>query len=909
MREMNELFTKLLRCVDRNRLNNGIENLWRREFPQTSTAHLAAAEYTLELLREAGLENAEMISFPADGKTVYQDKCMPLAWDASIGKLTIRKSPLVFADPVIADYQRHPFHLVKGSVAIPEGKRIVRIITEAQLFAGEDASGALVVCAPSTAPGSRILKPALDLGALGLISDYYAQSCRAQAPEAIGWINACTEAMNWHVIEGDRPFVCFSVTAGVGEQLRQAAEIGEVTALVECDGRRYQGSIPGVTALIPGRQKKEFWLMAHLYEPLSDDNSTGVVGAIEMVRCIKDLIARGELPELEFSLRLVFGAEMYGFAAFAEHFGGDLHDKAIGAVNLDSLMAGNPGQRLHVYLAAPASPFYGNALLEMFLDQWKDKNAFPVAKFAENGWYDDDTLLSDRTVGLPTVWFIGREKMFWHNSALTMRVIDSGIFARTCAAIGTWIAAVVTLNKDKLAQTARQAGAYALSHLAGEYRNILQKNLPVGDASDQLLYRLQRDCERIEDFREVGSDPEIDRQIEVLKAAAQGYLAQIKQQASVTEERKGKWFAYSATVVATRAERGFPHDLTRLPGNLRKALPNGVIYGPFSRVLSNMDGQKTLQRVIREAEWEEGTIFSETQIKEYLGAVMYLGKHGFLKVEYHQKVTHADILSALRNAGVRIGDCLFVHSSASAFGWIEGGESTVIEALLEAIGSDGTLLMPTFTVPFNSFEGTLNKSRRYRPYDPCDASQAWVGSIPRAFLVMPGVIRSQHPSHSVAGIGPLAAACLEAHREDDPPTGISSPFAKLVDCKAKILYFGCSLASSTFLHYLETVADLPYLKGSVCRVKNEDGSLRTVYVPKNLPGDRDFYRDIDGNSKFFKKALSSGLKIEQSRLGCGKIQLLDAADLYQTGLKLLADDPNILLCDNEECLFCRKHKQ
>lgn len=233
----------------------------------------------------------------------------------------------------------------------------------------------------------------------------------------------------------------------------------------------------------------------------------------------------------------------------------------------------------------------------------------------------------------------------------------------------------------------------------------------------------------------------------------------------------------------------------------------------------------------------------------------------------------------------------------------------VIEALLEAIGSDGTLLMPTFTVPFNSFEGTLNKSRRYRPYDPCDASQAWVGSIPRAFLVMPGVIRSQHPSHSVAGIGPLAAACLEAHREDDPPTGISSPFAKLVDCKAKILYFGCSLASSTFLHYLETVADLPYLKGSVCRVKNEDGSLRTVYVPKNLPGDRDFYRDIDGNSKFFKKALSSGLKIEQSRLGCGKIQLLDAADLYQTGLKLLADDPNILLCDNEECLFCRKHKQ
>ena len=524
MLKTNELFAKLLSYVDGNRLYNEVENLWRRELPQTSTAHLEAAEYALELLHEAGLENAELISFPADGKTVYQDKCMPLAWDATIGKLTIQKSPLSFAEPVIADYQRHPFHLVKGSVAIPEGRRLVKIITETQMFAGEETDGALVVCAANTVPRAAILKTALDLGAIGLISDYYAQSCRVQAPEAIGWINGCTEAMNWHVIEGDRPFVCFSVTAGVGERLRQAAELGELTAWLECDGRRYRGSSPGITALIPGRKKKEFWLMAHLYEPLSDDNSTGVVAAIEMVRNIKKLIADGDLPELEFSLRLVFAAEMYGFAAFAEHFGGNLREQAIGAINLDSLMAGNPKQRLHVYAAAPGTPFFGNALLEMFLDQWKDKDAFPVAKFMENGWYGDDTMLTDRTVGLPTAWFIGHEKMYWHNSALTMQVIDREIFARICAGIGTWIAALVTLNKANLAQIVRQAAAYGLSHLAREYRNILQKKLSADEAVEQLLYRLQRDCERLEDFRNVAAEPEIERQIGVLQAAAQKYL-------------------------------------------------------------------------------------------------------------------------------------------------------------------------------------------------------------------------------------------------------------------------------------------------------------------------------------------------------------------------------------------------
>jgi len=45
--------------------------------------------------------------------------------------------------------------------------------------------------------------------------------------------------------------------------------------------------------------------MAHLYEPLSDDNSTGVAGAIEIVRIIKKMIAQKELPELEFSIRVV----------------------------------------------------------------------------------------------------------------------------------------------------------------------------------------------------------------------------------------------------------------------------------------------------------------------------------------------------------------------------------------------------------------------------------------------------------------------------------------------------------------------------------------------------------------------------------------------------------------------------
>ncbi len=892
---MNNVFAKILRETDRERLYDNIENLWKRELPQTSKAHAGAAAYTLELLNQAGIENAEIIDFPADGKTTYQDKCMPLAWEASTGKLTIKISEIHFDDPVVADYRRHSFHLVKGSVATPPGGQMAGIITEAQLFAGEDAGGALVICSPETVPGAEILAAALDMGALGLITDYYVQSCRETAPDAVGWVTACTEGMQWHVQSGDRPFICFSVAARTGDQLRRAAECGKLTALVECDGQRYEGVLPVVTALVPGRQKKEFWLMAHLYEPMSDDNSTGVAGAIEMVRCIKALIARGELPELEFSIRLVFGAELYGFAAFADYCGGFLGDKAIGAVNLDSLMAGNPGQNLHVYAAAPGTPFFGNALLEMFLDDC----ALPVTKFVESGWYDDDTFLSDQTVGLPTVWFIGVDKAFWHNSALTMQMFDCDVFARTCASIGTWIVAVTTLNRQALPDMVTRAGAYALRHITEEYRRAMRHS----DAADRMKYRLRIDVARLNDFRKVADIPEIDRQIALVTAAAEqlpGYPA--------VESYRGKWFDYVATVIPSRAVTGFPYDQGRVPKKLRRMLPDRVIYGPFSRILSNMDGQKSLQRVIREAEWEEQVTFGDAEIKKYLGAVMYLGDYGYLQLEYHRQVTRPDMVNALRRIGVNSGDCLFVHSSISAFGRIDGDEEAVIDALLEAVGPTGTVLMPTFTMSFSSFEGELNKNRAYRPFDKNDSSQIWVGSVPRAFLLRPGVIRTSHASHSVAGFGPQAEPCLKDHRENDPPAGPTSPFAKLMSNQAKILYFGCGLGASTFLHFLETEAKVPYLKSSVCRVKDENGQLRTVYVPQNLPGDRDFYRDSAGNSKFFSRAAEAGLQISEVHLGSGELRLIDAGELYNTGMKLLAAEPDILLCDSNECMFCRKYR-
>jgi len=58
----------------------------------------------------------------------------------------------------------------------------------------------------------------------------------------------------------------------------------------------------------------------------------------------------------------------------------------------------------------------------------------------------------------------------------------------------------------------------------------------------------------------------------------------------------------------------------------------------------------------------------------------------------------ADLVNWFRILGVRPGMALEVHSSLSSFGYVEGGADTVIEALMESVGTEGAIVMPSFTI-------------------------------------------------------------------------------------------------------------------------------------------------------------------------------------------------------------------
>ena len=58
-------------------------------------------------------------------------------------------------------------------------------------------------------------------------------------------------------------------------------------------------------------------------------------------------------------------------------------------------------------------------------------------------------------------------------------------------------------------------------------------------------------------------------------------------------------------------------------------------------------------------------------------------------------VIKEDIVNTLQEIGLKKGDIVIVHASLSSMGYVCGGAQTVIEALFETVGDEGTIVMPS----------------------------------------------------------------------------------------------------------------------------------------------------------------------------------------------------------------------
>ncbi len=164
-------------------------------------------------------------------------------------------------------------------------------------------------------------------------------------------------------------------------------------------------------------------------------------------------------------------------------------------------------------------------------------------------------------------------------------------------------------------------------------------------------------------------------------------------------------------------------------------------------------------------------------------------------------VTRQGLLHGLRKLGVCPGDILGVHSSLSSLGYVVGGAKTVLEALFEAVGQDGTLVMSTYLLgsplaltPSDQANGITWKVKRIS-YDDL-TTPTGMGAVSDEFRRHPQVVRWFHPIHSVAAWGKQADKLCQG-------------FRPMVEAGGKILLLGVQMDRCSALHLAEENISLP----------------------------------------------------------------------------------------------------
>lgn len=253
--------------------------------------------------------------------------------------------------------------------------------------------------------------------------------------------------------------------------------------------------------------------------------------------------------------------------------------------------------------------------------------------------------------------------------------------------------------------------------------------------------------------------------------------------------------------------------------------------------------------------------------------------------EWHGR---ADLVCGLRDMGIEPGDTLFVHSSLRSIGYVEGGAETVIQALQDAVGRDGTVVIPTYYMPGGTIHGTCELKDYV--FDP-RKNGTHMGRIPEVFLTTPGIRRSIHPTHSVSAWGRHAQYLTESHHRAPSVFGVGSPWERVLGIPdAKVLGLGISMGPVTFYHVVEDSlgSDFPVAvwqdRTYALPCVDERGTVCTVPVRPFDPAvarRRIDHADREDLRQFFWRDFQSQGLLSEGRVGSANAWFVRANDFYE----------------------------
>ena len=231
----------------------------------------------------------------------------------------------------------------------------------------------------------------------------------------------------------------------------------------------------------------------------------------------------------------------------------------------------------------------------------------------------------------------------------------------------------------------------------------------------------------------------------------------------------------------------------------------------------------------------------------------------------------------LAKMGLKGDETLMVHSSMKSIGEVKGRADAVLDAFQQYFAS-GLLVFPTFTY------AAVNT--RQPVFDP-KATHTDVGILTELFWHRPGVLRSKHPSHSLAAIGEGAQELCTGAENYETIYNPASSWGYLLKRKVKILLLGVDLDRCTFIHAIEEWSGVPVLsKRPVLRYVLDSRGKR-LKVPVHWHTNAHWR-----NYPIARNLLIEAGVLKECVFGDAQCLLMDGPAAYRVLKKVLKKKPN-----------------
>ena len=224
--------------------------------------------------------------------------------------------------------------------------------------------------------------------------------------------------------------------------------------------------------------------------------------------------------------------------------------------------------------------------------------------------------------------------------------------------------------------------------------------------------------------------------------------------------------------------------------------------------------------------------------------------------------------------GVAEGDHLAVGSSLKNIGFVKGGAETVIDALLQVVGKNGTLMMNTFT----------------------NSSVCNTGLIPETMRKRTNAVRSKHPVCSIVAIGNQAEFLTKGH---DHNSDMYAPYSRLSSINGKFLSVGIGNNLVAIRHEAQRIAGLFDQIQRPCGTKylDDNGKVR-LYI----------YNDVPCTKRLPELApiMKQKAILKTGKIGNAYSTIGQAKELLDFMSEHLKTNPTSNLCNDAACLWCRE---